>query len=144
MNALNIEQKSLILSLLSEGNSIRSIERMSGVHRDTITRLMVAAGEQCHKFMDSRMINLRVNYLQCDEIYCYVGKHQHKLTQEELADQFIGEQYVFVPMDAETKLIPCFRLGKRTSQNARSIMMELKTRINTTFQLSTDAFVGYL
>src|SRR5438105_475901 len=125
MNTLNNEQKSLILSLLSEGNSIRSIERMSGVHRDTIMRLMVTAGEQCHKFMDSRMMNLKVSKLQCDEIYTYCGKRQKELAPEQLDDQFIGEQYVFVPMDAETKLIPCFRLGKRTSQNARSIMMEL-------------------
>jgi len=143
MNTLPSDKKTLVLSLLSEGNSIRSIERMSGVHRDTIMRLMVSAGERCHEFMDSRMMNLKVSKLQCDEIYCYVGKHQKELTQEEMDDQFIGEQYVFVPMDAETKLIPCFRLGKRTSQNARSIMVELSTRIVTRFQLSTDAFPGY-
>jgi IS1 family transposase len=107
-------------------------------------RLAVSVGEQCAEFMDREMMNLNVSKLQCDEIYCYVGKHQHKLSKEQLSDQFIGEQYVFVPMDAETKLIPCFRLGKRTSQNARSIMMELRTRIVTRFQLSTDAFNGYL
>jgi|ERR1051326_613743 IS1 family transposase len=144
MNRLPLEKQTLILSLLSEGNSIRSIERMSGVHRDTIMRLAVSVGERCAEFMDSRMVNLKVSKLQVDEIYSYVGKHQHKLSKEQLSDQFIGEQYVFVPMDAETKLIPCFRLGKRTGQNARSIMMELRTRIVTRFQLSTDAFHGYL
>lgn len=143
MNRLSIENQALILSLLSEGNSIRSIERMSGVHRDTIMRLAVRVGQQCAEFMDSKMVNLKVKQLQCDELYCYVGKHQHKLTQDETQDQFYGEQYVFVPMDANTKLIPCFRLGKRTGQNARSIMMELKTRIVTSFQLSTDAFNAY-
>lgn len=143
MNRLPIEKQTLILSLLREGNSIRSIERMSGVHRDTIMRLAVSVAEQCAEFMDREMVNLRVDKLQCDEIYCHVGKRQHKLDQKQLSDRFIGEKYVFVPMDGETKLIPCFRLGKRTSQNARSIMMELSTRIVTRFKLSTDAFPGY-
>lgn len=142
MNILSNEKKTLILSLLSEGNSIRSVERMTGVHRDTIMRLMVSVGEQAGKFMNEYMVNLSVNKLHCDEIWSYVGKHQKYVAKEE-DDKFIGDQYCFVAMDSETKLIPCFRLSKRTGSAATGFMMELKTRIVTKFQLSTDAFNAY-
>ena len=142
MNTLSLEKKTLILSLLSEGSSIRSVERMSGVHRDTIMRLMVSVGEQCAKFMNQEMIGLKVNKLHVDEIWSYVGKHQKRVTPEENG-KYIGDQYVFVAMDSETKLIPAFRLGKRDNRSANSFMYELSTRIVTRFQLSTDAFLPY-
>lgn len=142
MNTLPQEKKTLILSLLSEGNSIRSIERMSGVHRDTIMRLMVSVGEQCSRFLDQEMRDLQVNKLHVDELWSYVGKHQKRVTPEE-DDRYIGDQYIFVAMDSETKLIPAFRLSKRDGRTALSFMMELKTRIVTKFQLSTDAFAPY-
>jgi hypothetical protein len=83
MNTLPVEKKTLILSLLSEGNSIRSIERMSGVHRDTIMRLMVSVAERCEAFMDETMVNLTVNKLQCDEIWCFVSKKQKRVEPDE-------------------------------------------------------------
>ena len=141
-NHLPIEKKTLILSLLSEGNSIRSTERMSGVHRDTIMRLMVSVGNQCARFLDQEMKTLTVNKLHVDEVWSYVGKHQRRITPQE-SDKYIGDQYVFVAMDTDTKLIPLFRLGKRDGRTARSFMYELSTRIATRFQLSTDAFKPY-
>jgi len=143
MNTLPNEKKTLILSLLSEGNSIRAIERMSGVHRDTIMRLTVSVGEQCAEFLNREMVNLRVGRLQVDEIWTFVGKKQKRLKEEEATNPELGDQYVFVALDADTKLIPAFRVGKRTSRLATSFMMELNTRINTIFQLSTDSFPGY-
>ena len=65
-NYLPIEKKTLILSLLSEGHSIRSTERLSGVHRDTIMRLMVSVGELCENFMQHEMVNLNVHKVQCN------------------------------------------------------------------------------
>jgi IS1 family transposase len=142
MNTLPNDQKTLVLSLLSEGNSIRSIERMSGVHRDTIMRLMVSVAERCEAFMDETMVNLTVNKLQCDEIWCFVSKKQKRVMPEE-DDRYIGDQYCFVAVDSETKLIPVFTLGKRSGETTRLFMTELSTRINTLFQLSTDAFPPY-
>lgn len=142
-NSLSNDKKALVLSLLSEGNSIRSVERMTAVHRDTIMRLMVSVGEQAGKFMNEYMVNLQVNKLHCDEIWSYVGKHQKRVKEKE-DDKYIGDQYCFVAMDSETKLIPCFRLTKRTASATTGFMMELSTRIVTKFQLSTDAFAPYV
>ena len=69
MNKLPLEKQILILAHLVEGNSIRSIERITGVHRDTIMRLLVSAGEQANVILDQRCRNLQSNFIQCDEIW---------------------------------------------------------------------------
>ena len=143
-NYLPLEKKSLVLSLISEGNSIRSTERMTGVHRDTIMRLMVEVGKTCASFMSDSMVNIESKRIQVDEIWGYVGKHQKRLTEEESASEFKGDQYCFVALDSDTKLIPCFRLGKRNSETAFFFMKDLARRISTRFQLSSDSFPPYV
>ncbi|MGA2622244.1 MAG: IS1 family transposase [Bacteroidota bacterium] len=143
MNCLPIEKKALILTLLSEGNSIRSIERISGCSKHTISRLLLEAGEKAKEIHDREMMNLRVNFLQVDEIWTFVARKQKQIKQHEINNPDIGDQYVFVALDQQTKLVPAFRVGKRTLKLASSFMTELRTRIDTIFQLSTDAFAGY-
>ena len=141
MNALPLEKKALVLSHLVEGLSVRSIERLTGVHRDTIIRLMISAGEMASEILDSQMVNLEVKRLQVDEIWTYVFKKQRLVSS--LDPKEFGDQYVFVALDPDTKLIPMFRVGKRTGELARSFMMDLRSRIVTQFQLTTDAFSAY-
>ncbi len=114
MNKLNAEKKAAVIAALLEGNSIRSTERMTGVHRDTICRLLVEVGDQCNDLMDGSMRNLRCGYVQCDEIWTYVGKKQGHKRQDDSPE--LGDQWVFVAMDAETKLVPVFTVGKRTEE----------------------------
>lgn len=141
MNRLPIETQVLILSQLTEGNSIRSIERVTGVHRDTILRLLKEAGKIASEILDDQMTNLEVKRLQVDEIWTYVAKKQKKVTNEDSA--LVGDQYVFVALDPDTKLVPSFSVGKRTLSMATSFMYDLKSRIRTRFQLSTDALAAY-
>ncbi len=143
MNTLSIEKKYSILSQLVEGCSIRSIERITGVHRDTIIRLLVQVGEMAKEIMDSQLVNLQCRYVQVDELWGYVGKKQKQCTDEEKRAGEVGDQYVFVGMDSETKLVMASMVGKRSGDNAYSFMRELKTRITNRFQLSTDAFGPY-
>lgn len=142
MNVLPIEKKTLILSLLAEGNSLRTISRVSGVARNTISSLLLDAGEKAHEIMDREMVNLKVSKLQVDEIWTFVGKKQKMLRPEEMNTE-LGDQYVFVAVDAETKLVPAFSVGKRTGEMALSFMKELQYRIISRFQLTTDAFAPY-
>ena len=142
MNTLSTQEKSTILSLLAEGSSLRSISRVTGASRNTINKLLLDAGQRAKEIMNREMVNLKVNKLQVDEIWTFVGKKQKQLQPHEV-DTELGDQYVFVALDAETKLVPTFKVGRRTSQNAASFMMELSTRIVTRFQLSTDSFPGY-
>jgi IS1 family transposase len=143
MNKLSEEKQTLILSHLVEGNSIRSIERITGVHRDTIMRLLVRAGDQANIILDQRCRNLKSNFVQCDEIWAFVGKKQKQARTEEDKQKGYGDQYIFVALDAETKLVPVFVVGKRSMENADYIMKQLSERIPKRFQLSTDAFPAY-
>jgi IS1 family transposase len=141
MNRLPLEKQALVLNSLIEGNSIRSTVRMTGVNKKTVMRLLLEAGEQSQEILDCEMVNLESRYIQVDEIWTFVGKKQKKTTP--LDNDEMGDQYVFVAMDSETKLVPAFIVGKRNGSNALSFMDGLKYRIMTRFQLSTDAFAPY-
>jgi len=141
MNRLPLEKQALILSHLVEGSSVRSIERITGVHRDTIIRLMISAADIAREIMDSEMTNLEIKRLQVDEIWAFVAKKQRRVRSTD-PDEY-GDAYTFVALDPDTKLIPAWRVGKRSGQLARSFMGELSVRIRTRFQLTTDSFRPY-
>jgi len=143
MNVLSKEKQVQVISAIVEGNSIRSTERMTGVHRDTIMRLVTRVGGSCVHLLDEKMRRLPCRLIQCDEIWSFVyakqkhlnGHHNH-LT--------MGDQYVFVALDAETKLVPSFLVGKRSPENAYHFMADLQGRLARRVQLTTDGFRPYL
>jgi len=141
MNTLPFEKKVLVLNSLVEGNSIRSTVRMTGVNKKTIMRLLVEAGEQAREILDGQLVNLHTRRVQVDEIWTYVGKKQKQLKDGDGPE--LGDQYVFVAMDAETKLVCAFAVGKRNHKMAHSFMKELQYRITTRFQLTTDSLSPY-
>lgn len=141
MNRLPLETQALILSQLVEGSSIRSIERVTGVHRDTILRLLKTAGEMALDVMDTQMVNLEIKRLEVDEIWTFVAKKQRNVTEDDTV--LVGDQWVFVGIDPVTKLVPAFALGKRTLSEATRFMYCLKSRIRTRFQLTTDSLAAY-
>ena len=141
MNALSTEKKALILTHLVEGSSIRSIERITGITKRAILRVLVEYGDKAREIQEREMVNLESKFVQVDEIWTYVGKKQKQLTL--LDSEELGDQYVFVAMDSDTKLVPAFLVGKRNEANSLSMMKELQYRITNKFQLTTDAFAPY-
>ena len=121
-----------------EGNSIRSVERMTGIHRDTIMRLMVRVGNGCSILMDSMMRDLTCERLQLDELWAFVGMKQKRAAQ--LPER--GE-YTFVALDADTKLVPCFHVGRRTAADTALFINDLCARVVNRPQITTDAFTPY-
>lgn len=146
MYVLSADKQLTILSLLVEGNSIRSTERITGAHRDTIMRLLVRAGERCSDFLNDRMRGLRLNHLEIDEIWTFVGVKQGHI-RDGADDSVIGDQYLFYPIDQDTKLIPNFVFGKRTRETAECLMLDLSERIISNPQhrpqISTDGFPAF-
>jgi IS1 family transposase len=140
MNRLDISKQTAVIAALLEGNSVRSTERITGVHRDTICRLLVEVGDRCNDLMDGAMRNLRCQYVQCDEIWTFVGKKQRHVPDE---SHEVGDQWVFVAMDAETKLVPVFTIGKRTEETTWYFLSDLADRLSTRVQITTDGFVFY-
>jgi IS1 family transposase len=135
------EKKLAVILSLLEGNSVRSTERMTGVHRDTICRLLVQVGDRCADILDDSMRNLNCGYVQCDEIWTYVGKKQRRIRKTDSEE--LGDQWVFVAMDEKTKLVPTFTVGKRTEETTWYFMQDLADRIASRVQITTDGYVFY-
>jgi IS1 family transposase len=142
MNVLPMEKQIQIVSALVEGNSIRATARMVGVEHKTVMRVLLRVGDRCGQILNERMRQLPCKIVQVDELWTYVGKHERFLQPGDNALE-MGDQYVFVAMDSESKIIPCFRVGKRSTTNAWYFMQELQTRLASRVQLTTDGFRPY-
>lgn len=161
-NVLRRDRQLAVLNLMAEGSSIRSAERITRIHRDTIMRLIVRFGNACRDFLDERMQGLTLNHLEIDEQWTYCGKKQARLTVDEKAECWdLGDIYLWVAFDQKTKLVPTFALGKRSADCARRFMVDLAGRLVMpkphdsdahayqeaqpiyVTQISTDGFAGY-
>jgi len=140
-NVLNKDTKIAVIGALAEGSSIRSIERVTGVHRDTIMRLGVKVGNGCASVMDSTMRNLPCNRLEMDEIWGFVGKKDRNVREGENA---VGSVWTFCAIDAETKLVPAFKVGDRSVATAKAFVQDVATRMAHRVQISTDGLAAYV
>ena len=141
-NILPVEKQATVIGALAEGSSIRSVERMTGIHRDTIMRLGVRVGTACQRYMDATMRNLTCERVQVDEIWGFIGKKQAHVTKQD--DPTKGDVYTFIALDADTKLIPSFVVGKRDSYHANMFLEDLAARLVNRVQISSDAFSAYV
>ncbi len=142
MNTLSQDKKLAVISGLVEGNSIRSISRMTGVDRNTINSLLLRTGERCAAMLDERMRQLPCRRLQCDEIWTYVAKKARHVREDDPAE--FGDQWVYIALDADSKLIPTYFVGKRSSENTQAFMQDVYQRIaDHRIQLTTDAYIFY-
>jgi IS1 family transposase len=138
-NNLESAKKVQIVAMLAEGNSIRSIERMTGVHRDTIMRLGVRVGEACKRIMDEKMRDLNCAQIQCDEAWAFIGAKRRNAARVGA----YGDAWVFIALDADSKLIPSFVVGKRDAYHTKTFMDDLAGRVANRLQISTDAMAAY-
>jgi len=114
---------------------------MTNTHRDTICRLLVEVGDGCAHLMDKQMRDLPCRRIEVDEIWAYFGKNQRHMT---LLDdpRHVGDQYTFVALDPESKLIPAYRVGKRDLPTASAFVADLSERLANRVQLSSDALAA--
>jgi transposase-like protein len=130
-----------VISALTEGCSIRATERLTGVHRDTIMRLGVRVGDGCAVLHDEMMRFVQVNRLELDELWSYVGKKQKRVKLTDPTD--LGDQYVFIGIDATRKAIISYLVGKRDGENANAFLADLRQRIVNRPEVSSDGFPAY-
>ena len=141
-NVLNTDKQITALSALAEGSSIRSIERMTGVHRDTIMRLGVKVGQGCAALMDAKMLDLPCTRLEMDEIWGFVGKKERNVRLDEPAP--VGSVWTCCAIDADTKLVPAFKVGDRDNATARAFVSDVGSRMRNRVQISTDGLRAYV
>lgn len=140
-NVLNTDKQIAVIGALAEGSSIRSIERITGVHRDTIMRLGVKVGQGCAAVMDSKMRDLSCNRLEMDEIWGFVGKKERQVRE---GDSGVGSVWTFCAIDAETKLVPAFKVGDRSIATATAFVRDVASRMSKRVQISTDGLHAYV
>jgi len=143
MNKLTTQKRKQVVAALVEGNSLRSIVRMTGVHRTTIQNLLVQLGAVCSAHQDKTFRNLKLAKIQCDEIWSFVGCKERNAKPEQKA-KGLGSVWTWTALDAETKLIPCWYVGTRDGMAAYRFIHDLKSRLSTRVQLTTDGHKAYL
>jgi len=143
MNKLSTDKRTQIVAALVEGNSMRAVSRMTGVARNTINSLLVDLGTACSEFQDKTLRGLNCKRVQCDEIWSFVGAKEKNTTAEKKREGW-GDVWTWVSMDADTKLVPCWLVGQRDAGCAYHFMHDLKSRLASRVQLTTDGLKVYL
>jgi IS1 family transposase len=142
MNRLSTEQRARIIGCLVEGNSIRATVRLTGAAKNTIAKLLLDLGSACSDYQDGALRNLPCQRVQVDEIWSFVGCKKKNVQPEHNAD--FGDAWTFVAIDADTKLVPSWFVGQRTAEDAYAILSDLRGRLASRMQLSTDGHSMYL
>jgi IS1 family transposase len=144
MNRLDTAKRTLVIAALVEGNSIRSTSRMTGVARNTVSKLLVELGAACSDYLNRSLVNLKCKRIQCDEIWSFVGAKQKNVTPENIERGAIGDVWTWVAMDADTKLICSWLVGSRDGGTATAFIQDLAGRLAHRVQLTTDGHKPYL
>jgi IS1 family transposase/transposase-like protein len=140
---LPIEKAEMILKLLLEGNSVSTVERVTGVHHGTILKLLVLAGEKCERIMADKIRNVQVRDVEADEVWSFIGKKEKRVRPED--DQNLGDCYTFVAIERHTKLVLNIAMGKRDQRTTDVFIEGLRhATAHARFQITTDGFRPYV
>jgi IS1 family transposase len=143
-NHLSIEKKVAVISALVEGCSVRSTSRMTGVAKGTILRLLAEVGEACARYLDVTLRNVPAKRVQIDEIWSFCYAKEKNVTEEIASKQVAGDVWTFVAIDAQTKLVISYLVGRRDAGCASEFLSDVAGRLAHRVQLTTDGHKMYL
>lgn len=144
MNKLSLERKAQVIKVLCEGNSIRSTARITNTAINTVVKLLREVGVACLEYQNKAMHNLPCKQLQCDEIWSFVYSKNKNVPEEHNGEFGYGDVWTFTVLDADTKLVPCWKVGVRDFSCAQEFISDLKNRLANRVQLTTDGHKMYL
>jgi IS1 family transposase len=144
MNQLSLQKRVHILNMLCEGSSMRSISRVVDVSINTVAKLLVDAGTACTSFHDETVRHLTTSRIQCDEIWSFCYAKQQHVESAKAPVEGAGDVWTWTAIDADTKLIVSWMVGNRDGETAHVFINDLKSRLATRVQLTTDGHRVYL
>lgn len=144
MNRLNRTKQAQVIAALVEGNSIRAIERMTGVAKHSILKLIKDVGIACADYQDRTLRNLKCKRIQCDEIWQFCYAKEKNVPADKKGQFGYGDVWTWVAIDADTKLVPAFMTGNRDARSAKMFIDDLAERLSHRVQLTTDGLRVYL
>lgn len=141
---LDMKQATMALSLMLEGMSIRSVQRLTGLSRNTLCDLVVLVGENCERFLAENVKAVEVNDVQLDEIWSFVGCKEKTRVLRGKPPVECGDSWTWLAIERETKLILAQQVGQRDADSCWSFLLKLKAAIGTgRFQLTSDGLGHY-
>ena len=144
MNKLPLSKRTQILAMLCEGSSMRSISRVADVSINTVSKLLVEAGQACLTLHDETVRGVKASRIQCDEIWSFCHAKQKNVATAKAAPEGAGDVWTWTALDADTKLIVSFYVGDRSGESAMVLMDDLRDRLANRVQLTTDGHKAYL
>lgn len=144
MNKLTPAKRAQVVAALVEGNSIRAIVRMTGVAKNTVTKLLVELGAACDRYQRETLVGLRSRRIQCDEIWSFVYAKEKNAPADLKAQGRAGDVWTWTAMDADSKLMVSWLVGGRDAGSAHELMEDLAYRVSSRIQLTTDGNRLYL
>ncbi len=141
-NVLPKDKQIAVIAGLAEGSSLRALTRITGIHRTTIMNLAMRVGRGCARLLDEKMRDLTCNYLEFDEIWGFIGKKEKH--RRETDDPTLGDVWTFCAIDAETKIVPAFKVGKRDHYTANAFVSDVASRLKNRPQISSDGLRAYV
>lgn len=144
MNKLPMARRVQILSMLCEGSSMRSISRVVDVSINTVTKLLEDAGKACVAYHDANVRGVSAKRVQCDEIWSFCYAKQKNVAAAKTAPDGVGDVWTWTALDADTKLIVSYLVGSRDAEYADAFISDLKDRLTSRVQITTDGRKAYL
>ena len=144
MNKLSKHKRIQILEMLVEGMSMRSVSRVGGVSINTVLKLLVDAGHACAIYHDEHVRNVKAAHIQCDEIWAFCYAKQKTVDNAKPALDGAGDVWTWTALERDTKLIIAYEVGDRSAVTAMEFIGNLRTRLTTRVQLTTDGLKAYL
>ena len=144
MNKLPLAKRTQILAMLCEGSSMRSISRVADVSINTVSKLLVEAGEACLAIHDETVRNVKASRIQCDEIWSFCHAKEKNVATAKAAPEGAGDVWTWTAIDADTKLIVSYFVGDRSGESAIELMDDLRDRVANRVQITTDGHRAYV
>ena len=144
MNRLPLERRAQVLGMLAEGNSLRATSRMADVSINTVTKLLVDMGAACERFQDETLRDLKCKRIQGDEIWSFVYAKAKNVPEAMRGAWGVGDVWTWVAMDADSKLVPSWGVGRRDAYTGHAFIRDLASRLAHRVQVTTDGHKVYL
>ena len=144
MKILDHKARSQILHLLCEGNSIRSVTRLTGASKNTVIKLLIDAGKACMAFHDENVRNVQAKRVQVDEIWSFTYAKQKNVIAAKAAPSGAGDTWTWTALDADSKMILSYFIGGRDGECAMWFVDDLRSRLANRIQLTSDGHKAYL
>ena len=144
MNKLSRAERAAIIRLLVEGNSLRSVTRITGHSINTVSKLLVELGSACAAYQDVYLRDLGSSRIECDEIWSFCYAKARNVPDEHRGEEGFGDVWTWVALDPDTKLVPTWLVGERGAADCTAFLLDLASRLRYRVQLTTDGHNPYL